>query len=776
MLVAGVVFADWYRALPEGVTAEYVGRSSCVGCHAEEAALFEGSHHDLAMDVATDETVLGDFNDVEFSHHGITSRLYRDGTRFMVNTEGPDGQMHDYEVSYVFGYTPLQQYMIELEEPPDGASEECVGQVQVLRISWDTERKRWFYLEPPDVHEKIAPEDDLHWTGIAQRWNTMCAECHSTNLQRGYDPQTNKYCTTWSEIDVSCEACHGPGSIHVQLANKKSLFWDRRLGYGITNPMKVEDSRPQLETCAACHSRRQLLAKDVAPGHAYSDQYDLELLHADTYHADGQILDEVYVYGSFIQSRMYHKGIRCTDCHDPHSLQLKAPGNQVCTSCHQHPAGKYDTPAHHHHIPGSEAAECVNCHMPSTTYMAVDPRRDHSLRIPRPDLSVQLGTPNACTGCHIEAEKLPAEKREGLSEYADWLRKAREGDEEIAAELKRVDAWADAAAEEWYGATRRKEAHFATPLAAVRAGDRSAAGTLAELAVRSREVPAIARATALDELSRHGYALSVDAIKRALNDPDPMVRAAAVTSFRPRDAAQAARLLGPLLEDPARVVRVRAARALVEAVPGSGSPPSAHLGASSLRRLNEVLEEVHEGLMAVSDRAGAHLSWGLIEEARGNWREAIESYETAIRVEPRAVGARSNLAALLERLISAGHLTGPHAVQAERRVAQLRKEELPLLERDASFAPEFPELQFRIAKLQYLTGNPEDAVEPAQRAVELRPDDADYRLYYAMLLEHLGRLEEALEQTQELIARFPQRQDFVALRERIEQSMEKPSQ
>ncbi len=461
--LCGWVLFDWWRCMPDSERATYVGRASCVECHTAEVEAWTGSNHDRAMEVATDESVLGDFNDVEFTHHGITSRLYRDGAKFMIRTEGPDGQLHDYEIKYTLGVRPLQQYMVEFDRPVDMPSGE-LARLQVLRISWDTEARRWIDVPPPDVPEKLSPDDDLHWTGIAQRWNNMCAYCHSTNLQKNFDVQSATYRTTFSEIDVSCEACHGPASVHVELARSKWWFWDRKRGYGLPN-LKSTDTRVELHTCAPCHSRRRVHAPDFRPGDNYYDYFSNELLEAATYYADGQILDEDYEFGSFLQSKMHAQGIRCTDCHDPHAARPKHDGNRLCTSCHQHPAAKYDTPAHHFHQSDSTGASCVECHMPETTYMEVDPRRDHSIRVPRPDLSVALGTPNACTRCHLSDTQLSAERRASLRQYRDWLDAARRGDEEVRVELERLDRWMLTSMQQWYGKESWGES-FAPALAA----------------------------------------------------------------------------------------------------------------------------------------------------------------------------------------------------------------------------------------------------------------------------------------------------------------------
>ncbi len=546
-------------------------------CHAAEVQQWTGSDHDRAMDVATDATVLGDFHDVEFTHHGLTSRMYRSGSKFMVYTEGPDGKMTDFEVKYVLGVRPLQNYMVEFDRPADMPANE-IARLQVLRITWDTVKKEWFYLPPPDVPEKLDPQDVLHWTGIGQCWNNMCAYCHSTDLQKNFDVETLTYHTTFSEIDVSCEACHGPASLHVELARSNSWFWDRKRGYGLAQ-LKTADTRPQIETCAPCHSRRSVQAPHFQAGEHYYDYFNNELLAEATYYPDGQILDEDYVFGSFIQSKMYHKDIRCTDCHNPHTARLKQDGNKVCTSCHQHPVAKYDTPAHHFHKSDSTGASCVECHMPETTYMEVDPRRDHSIRNPRPDLSLELGTPNACTRCHLSDAKISDEKRRTLRQYHDWIAAARDGDDEIRSELARIDKWMLESMQKWY----KKESwgdSFATALQSGRRGQADAEDLLASVA-QDRKLPGMVRATAIQQRGLLPPVRSFVPEVNALKDEDPQVRAAAASRFYEQfpslqseylDPTQQRRLseqlgplvrpLVPLLDDPRRVVRAEAGRVL----------------------------------------------------------------------------------------------------------------------------------------------------------------------------------------------------------------------
>ncbi len=740
IVVVAYLFNDYWSAQPEGLEATYVGRSSCIQCHQEEAESYIGSHHDLAMDLATEDTVLADFDNATFERDGVVSRMFRDGDRYMIHTEGEEGEMRDFHVKYVFGVDPLQQYMVEFDRTP-GMPDSEIPRVQVLRLSWDTAKKEWFYLRPPDVKDKLEPDDPLHWTGIGQRWQTMCADCHSTNLKRNFDAKTNQYHTTFSEIDVSCEACHGPGSLHVELAQSNSVFWDRRYGFGLAK-LKGEDPEPQIQTCAPCHSRRGLLDTDFHAGDQFCDHFQLELLQEETYFDDGQIKDEVYVYGSFIQSKMYHKGIRCTDCHDPHSLKLKHPGNKTCTSCHQHAAGKYDVPSHHHHVPGTEGAKCVNCHMPERTYMAVDPRRDHSLRVPRPDLSVSIGTPNACSGCHVkdQLKDLPTEKTESLKEYADWLQQAQDGDQEIAGLLAKTDQWCDDACETWYGSDRKKPTHFAETISEFRKAQESSNPAILTESIKSMlklanqtdaQTPAIARASALNELAATGtpnaFPVAVSILKKS--SESPLVMAAAINLFMNAPASVTRKSLLPILSSKTRLLRNEAARVLV------ASGAYQYLSGSEKTRVNLLLRDVKESLMAASDRAGAHLGWAMLCEGQGRPEEAIQAYRTAIQVEPNTTGPRSNLSSLLERVASQRSAT--QAAEMLEEAEKLRSEELPLLERDAKLAPENASVQYRLGLALYLAGRMDDAMEKLELATKLEPDVPDFKQARDLLKEKL---------------------------------------
>ncbi|MGC4003763.1 MAG: multiheme c-type cytochrome [Pirellulales bacterium] len=224
-------------AYPAETVRTYIGSQRCATCHQAEFAKWQGSHHEKAMQDATPESVLGNFDDAVFEHFGVTTKMFRRDGKYWMNTEGADGKLADFAIRYTFGVAPLQQYLVEF---PD-------GRLQVLPICWDTVRKRWFHVYD---EEPIRPGDELHWTGHLQTWNHMCAECHSTDVHRNYDAKKNTYATSYSEVAVGCEACHGPGSLHAELADSKKLFWDRRFGKGLSVTLKDASNLTQIETCA----------------------------------------------------------------------------------------------------------------------------------------------------------------------------------------------------------------------------------------------------------------------------------------------------------------------------------------------------------------------------------------------------------------------------------------------------------------------------------------------------------------------------------------------
>ncbi|MDH3999475.1 MAG: tetratricopeptide repeat protein, partial [Desulfuromonadales bacterium] len=585
-------------ALPdeEVQAAAFVGSEKCRSCHQSAFDKWRGSHHDLAMAQADESSVLGDFNDASFTdpHNGVTSRFYRRDNKYYVETEGPDGALDEFELTHTFGAYPLQQYL----SPFSG------GRLQCLNIAWDVENKHWYRLPPYEVE---GPDDWLHWTKSSQTWNVMCAECHSTRLQKQFDPASNSYQTSWFEINVGCEACHGPGSKHIDWADMPPLARTSSQDYALAVRTANLDNTELIRICAPCHSRRFQLDDNR---HSEGELLNLmipSLLSEGLYYPDGQILEEVYVYGSFAQSKMHQHGVKCSDCHDSHSLKRHKEKNDLCTQCHR--AEIYDNKAHHfhkkvHNGQPSEGHLCVKCHMPGRHYMGIDYRPDHSLRIPRPDLSASLGVPNACSaqGCHADKTLV-------------W----------------NVDHF-----NKWYGESRK--AHYGVALAAGRAHEPDAEPQLVSLA-EDALLPAIVRATALELLRDYPSPASQTTLAKALEDNDALIRYTAIRSLEYFDANTRLKRIAPKLYDPVKAVRMEAAMML-------SVLPQERLREDDREAYRKGLEEFRAAMNYSADLAPQRYSLGNLEANLDNQSAAIDAYQKAIAIDERFYPAKINLALL----------------------------------------------------------------------------------------------------------------------------------
>ena len=484
----------------------FIGSSTCQSCHPKEFNDWKKSDHFLAMQPAHDSSVLGDFTNTTFKADGVTSSFFKKDGKYFINTEGEDGKNHDYEVKYVFGYFPLQQYLIAFPG----------GRLQSTRISWDSREKKWFHQY---AGQHIHHRDWLHWTGNSQNWNTMCASCHSTNLQKNYDFQSDSYNTTWNEINVTCESCHGPGIQHTDFMNSSAYKKGERLKNSGFLYGKNSSPSLQLNTCAPCHARKSDLSKDLIHSDEIMDDLIPQIISNEFYYADGQIDDEDYEYSSFAQSKMFHNNVRCSNCHNPHSGKLLALDNNVCLSCHK---PEYNTKEHHFHALQTPGAKCISCHMQVKTFMGNDHRRDHSFRVPRPDQSVVYGTPNTCTSCH--ENKSPG--------------------------------WAARAVATWYGPKRAY--HFSDDLLPGSLLNDNSENHLLKLLADTLQ-PEIARATAAHYLGSIQTQPSADALLRALRDKKALVRYHALRSLGNFPPAVWQQTAYQTLTDQVRAVRIAAA-------------------------------------------------------------------------------------------------------------------------------------------------------------------------------------------------------------------------
>lgn len=682
----------------------WVGAATCAACHSKEYQAWQASHHALAMQPANDKSVQGNFNRARYSYAGVTSTFFRRNGKFYVNTDGPDGRLADFELLYTFGVTPLQQYLIALPG----------GRLQAFGIAWDSRPKsqgggRWFHLYPG---LKLKAGNPLHWTGIDQNWNYQCAECHSTHFEKNYDAEKKTFDSRWSEINVSCESCHGPGGQHVTWAKgPRAAAGDMGLlialderhdvhwvpGSRTTQPVRssARGSNREIDICARCHARRGQFAEAFVHGQTLSDAYRPATLDPGLYWPDGQMRDEVYNHASFLQSRMHAAGVTCSDCHEPHSQKLRAPGDAVCGQCHL--AAKYTASSHHRHAENTPGSRCVDCHMRTTTYMQVDARHDHSFRIPRPDLTRKLGVPNACNQCHA----------------------------------KKTPEWAATRIRQWTGRPPGGFQRFAEALHKATSATLPANDIVAGLAAVAGDAtqPAIARATALARLADYPTAAAIAAARRSLADTDATVREAAAAAFSHADTAQRARLLAPLLQDKVRSVRLAATRAL------AGAPESL-LGTEDQKVFTIALAEYIAAQNFNADRPESHADLGSLHAERGETVAAEREFRTAIELDPNYLLASINLADLF------------HSLGREADVEATMRQAL-------THAP-------RTAMLHHVLGlslvrqkRMAEALAELRQASILDRDDTRFAYVYAVALHDAGKPAAAIKLLQQSIRRAP---------------------
>ncbi len=715
----------------EAPAVTFVGSEVCSQCHRHEYEEWQQSHHAKAMAVASEKTVLGDFNNKTFISNGIESRFYKKGPEFFVYTRGASGKMEEFKITHTFGWSPLQQYLI----PFPG------GRMQCLPIAWDDKDKKWFHLYP-DL--ELEPAEWIYWTNQGQNWNSMCADCHSTGLQKNYDPLANSYDTKWKEINVGCEACHGPGSEHIawtKIPEMARINGDD----GLVVKTSGINGKQQVELCAPCHSRRSMLGDYT---HLQQNLLNTELprlLDDGLYYSDGQILDEVYVYGSFVQSKMYANNVQCSDCHNPHTIKLQQKGNELCLQCHQ--ASLYDTKEHHFHkkegVDGKailnnsgeilfavgSGADCVQCHMPGRTYMGNDYRPDHSIRVPRPDLSVELGTPNACNRCHVD----------------------------------KTNEWSAEYTTKWYGSN--KKYHYGSTFNSARAGKPLDRTELISI-VSDNLASTLVRATALSLLAAYPGNETTIIFRQIMESDKAILRRTALISLSHFSLEEQIQLAAPLLGDPVKGVRIEAARVLTRI-------PADQLDKRWQESFTLALEEFKNTLLYLADFADSRLNLGALAIYAGKLNEAEEHFKKAVAIDRNFYAAHMNLAVLYsgqgENDLAENQLR--QALDVNSDLADVNyslglllseqkqyKEAIKYLAKAAAGMPDNARVHYNLGQLLLFLGQDKEAEKALRQTIGIDPKNMNYLQVMAQFYYKRGQYDLARDIVKRMITVTPEHQ------------------
>ena len=714
-----LALAMWWWRAPRATTndersvfASYAGSASCRECHAKEYEQWSTSHHGLAERPPRDDLDAAAFSPARTFTHATqsTEARERDGRREVV-TLGFGGKVEPYAVDRVIGHDPLRQYLVAAPG----------GRWQTLEATFDPRAGEWF-----DVFgdEDRQPGEWGHWTGRGMNWNAMCASCHNTRVRKNYDVATDTFHTAMAEPTVSCESCHGPMKAH--LAQPAA-------------PLAKLTRDQVFDTCGSCHARRAELTGDFHPGETFTDHHALTVAdETDTYFADGQVSGENYEYGSFLGSKMHAAGVRCMDCHEPHTAATLAPGNALCLRCHSgvampnitKVAPLIDAVAHSHHAAESTGAQCVSCHMPLTTYMQRHPRHDHGFTIPDPLLTKDLGIPNACNRCHADQDT----------------------------------AWSLAAVEQWFGAKmERPSRQRARTVAAARTGAASARDAVLALAQEnSSPYWQASAAHLLGQWADDSRAASM-LIKQTMH-PSPIVRAAAAHALEPvlGTRSDAREFVSKLLDDSDRSARIAAAWTLRDSL-----APKSRAAADLDRYLAHNADQPTGRMQLAAFKLAHHDSTGAAAELRraiewdansapirhelavvlstlGDTGGALHELQEAVRLEPKQAEYRYKLALAWNEN---GH---PDQTAAELQTA-------------VTLDPTHTRAWNNLGLARHTLGDPAGALLALQRGEATAPADARLPYARATILARLGRTAEAKAAAQRALQIQPGQPEATAL-------------
>lgn len=677
-----------YSPADRQIFSSYGGSSSCKKCHEEEYNDWKFSHHALAERPPEAEIDNAAFNPSRTFNHGTQhSDIGITLGNYQVTSLGLSNTYEPHKVSRVIGTDPLRQYLVNYPG----------GRYQTLEASYDPNRNEWFNVYG---NEDRKPGEWGHWTGRGMNWNSMCADCHNTRLLKNYDPATDTYATAMAEMSVGCEACHGPMKEHNEW---RKVHPDTT---AVDPTIKPFSPNQHFETCASCHSRRVELSGDFIPGDAYDDHFSLTVVdETETYYPDGQVREEDYEYAAFLGSRMYKSGVRCIDCHQPHTGKTRLPGNILCMRCHDgaYPNSPIIIPQKHsHHRVDSlyenkngidlvaleqrnrdsvinSGNECVNCHMPQTNYMQRHRRHDHGFTIPDPLVTRELGIPNACNRCHTDKSTKWAE---------DWTNK-------------------------WYGKKMERPSRTRTQIIAHARQGRSEARDGLIALTAGKETP-YWKAVAAGLLERwSGDQRATSTLVRLSRDIEPIVRSNAVRALgsAPRyGSTNVSQVLHERLQDPVRSVRFFAASALRDSL----SPKT--MGS----------EEFLHTLTIATDQPLGQMQLGSYEFARGNGGEALTHYQKAVEWDPNSAPIRHDFAIVLSSLNRMNEAISQ--LEAACRLDTLQAE-----------------YQFKLGLALNESGQSERSIEALRRAVTL--DDHHARAWYnlGLSLSAIGKTADALD-------------------------------
>ena len=716
----------------ENITSGYAGSQSCRECHEEFYRLWSTSRHGLAMQPYTAEfagkELIPQVNDIRIGE--FTYRADLSGATGWVLEKGAKGEKK-YRIEQVMGGKNVYYFLTPMER----------GRLQTLPVAYDVQKKEWFDTAASGIRHFPGGQtgQPLDWKDQAYTFNTSCYGCHVSQLSSNYDLKTDTYTTTWAEPGINCEACHGPSAEHNRVFREtprgqkpediKIISW------------KNFSAEQKNAACSICHAKMSPVTANFAPGDRFFDHFDLATLEDPDFYPDGRDLGENYTYSSWMLSPCAKGGkLHCVACHTSsgrYRFKAEETANDACMPCHEDHVK--NATAHTHHQQGSTGNKCISCHMPTTSFARMN-RTDHSMLPPTPSASIDFKSPNACNLCHTDKDA----------------------------------AWADKHVREWrtrdYQAPVLKRAAF---IDAARKLDWEQLPAMLDY-ITGKDRDEIFATSLIRLVQSSGDPRVVPVLLEAVRDPSPLVRSAAAAALQNVPTKEAVQPLVEATGDDYRLVRVRAAASLA----GYQDLP---LGDAQKKAVATANEEYLSSILSRPDQWASHYNLGNYYLDRRDFKQAVVSYDTALKLEPRAVLAMVNesmaYASMGENKKADESLEKALQVAPDNAAANFNMGLLKAEENDPGQAEEYLKKAFRadsqMAQAAYnlciITAKDriDEAVAWCRKATELQPQEPKYAFTLAFYLNQKGNRGEATRTLQEIVIKYPGFKDAEVLLRKI---------
>jgi tetratricopeptide (TPR) repeat protein len=602
----------------------------------------------------------------EFAQKELTPRgneIKMGSSSYRADISGPDGLVRErgaggekkYRIEHVLGGKNVYYFLTPLEK----------GRLQTLPVAYDVQKKEWFDTAASGIRHFPGGQtgEQVDWKDSAYTFNTSCHGCHVSQLSSNYDLETDTYTTTWAEPGINCEACHGPSAEHNRVFREapegqkpqdvKIISW------------KSFTPEQKNAACSICHAKMSPITATFAPGDRFFDHFDMATVEDPDFYPDGRDLGENYTYTSWMMSPCAKAGkLHCVTCHTSsgrYRFKAEEKANDACMPCHENHVK--NAPAHTHHQEGSTGNKCISCHMPMTSFARMN-RTDHSMLPPAPAATMAFQSPNACNLCHADKDAAWADKY-----VREW--RARDYQAPLLKRASLVDAgrrrdWKQLPAMLDYIGGKDRDEIFATSL--------------------------------IRMVASSGDARIAPVLIEAIKDTSPLVRAAAADGLQHVPTREAVQALADATGDELRLVLVRAASSLAVY-------PDFPLDEADRSRVEAANKEHLASLTARPDQWSSHYNLGNYHLNRGDLEPAISSYETALKLEPRAVLAMVN-----ESMA--------HAQTGDNQKAD------ELLQKALKVAPSNPAANFNMGLLKAERNDPKGAEQYLQEALKADPQMA----------------------------------------------------